>query len=452
MSKTKVFYTCSQCGYQSAKWLGKCPECNQWNTLVEEVSLPENKLLKSRSQKGESPISISKVTIKKEARIPSDISEFDNVIGGGLVKDSVVLIGGSPGIGKSTLLMQIAQRYAQKEKKVLYVSAEESISQAKLRAHRLGSESQNIFIVNQTNVNVIVEFLNKIEFDIVIVDSIQSLYRAEINSIPGSVSQVRECAGELTYLAKNKGFSLFLVGHITKGGSLAGPKILEHMVDAVLYFEGEQHHNYRILRGIKNRFGSTNEVAIFEMSRQGLKEIKNPSNVFISERAENISGSVVVPVIEGSRPIMVEIQSLVSYSGYAQATRRVTGLDYNKVNLLIAVLEKRAKLKLANKDIFVNVAGGVKIAEPASDLAVIIAVASSLKDIKLPSDLCVFGEVGLAGEVRAVSLAEKRVQEAAKLGFKTCIIPGAHSKSLSKKNKMNIISVSSIFEALKAIK
>jgi DNA repair protein RadA/Sms len=452
MSKTKVFYTCSQCGYQSAKWLGKCPECNQWNTLVEEVSLPENKLLKSRGQNSESPVSISKVSIKKEARISSDISEFDNVIGGGLVKDSVVLIGGSPGIGKSTLLMQISQQYAQKNKKVLYVSAEESINQAKLRAHRLGSESQNIFIVNQTNVEVIVEFLNKINFDIVIVDSIQSLYRAEINSIPGSVSQVRECAGELTYLAKNKGFSLFLVGHITKGGNLAGPKILEHMVDAVLYFEGEQHQNYRILRGIKNRFGSTNEVAIFEMSQRGLKEIKNPSNVFISQRADNISGSVVVPVIEGSRPIMVEIQSLVSYSGYAQATRRVTGLDYNKVNLLIAVLEKRAKLKLANKDIFVNVAGGVKITEPASDLAVTIAIASSLKDIKLPSDLCVFGEVGLAGEVRAVSLAEKRVQEASKLGFKRCIIPKAHSKLLGKKNKMNIISVSSIFEALKAIK
>lgn len=453
MSKTKVFYTCSECGYQSAKWLGKCPECNQWNTLVEEVALPDSKLLKNREQKQELPIAISKVDIKHEIRIPSQITEFDNVIGGGLVKGSVVLIGGSPGIGKSTLLLQISQKYAQSGKKILYVSAEESINQAKLRAQRVGSESDKLFIVNQTNLDVIIEFLKKMDFDIVVIDSIQSLYRAEINSIPGSVSQVRECAGELTFLAKAKGFSLLLVGHITKEGALAGPKILEHMVDTVLYFEGEQHHNYRILRGIKNRFGSTNEVAIFEMTQAGLQEVKNPSNVFISERADDISGSIVVPVIEGSRPIMVEIQSLVSYSGYAQATRRVTGVDYNRVNLLVAVLENRAKLKLANKDIFVNVAGGVKITEPASDLAVILAVASSLKDIKIPAQLCAFGEVGLGGEIRAVSLAEKRIQEAAKLGFKRCIIPAPNAKQLrQKKSKLDIIAVSTIFEALEAIK
>ena len=453
MSKTKVFYACSECGYQSAKWLGRCPECNQWNTLVEEVDLPDNKFLKNREQKIEAPISIAKVSVEEEARIPSNIAEFDNIIGGGLVKGSVVLIGGSPGIGKSTLLLQISEKYAQGGKKVLYVSAEESINQAKLRAHRVHSESDNLFIVNQTNLDVIIEFLKKMKFEIVIIDSIQALYKAEINSIPGSVSQVRECAGELTFLAKSKGFSLFLIGHITKEGALAGPKILEHMVDTVLYFEGEQHLNYRILRGIKNRFGSTNEVAIFEMNQEGLKEVNNPSNVFISQRADDISGSIVVPVIEGSRPIMVEIQSLVSYSGYAQATRRVTGVDYNRVNLLIAVLEKRGKLKLSNKDIFVNVAGGVKISEPASDLAVVLAVASSLKDIKIPTNLCAFGEVGLGGEVRAVSLADKRVQEASKLGFKKCIIPAANAKRLTKKkNKLDIITVSTIFEALNAIK
>ncbi len=453
MPKAKVFYTCGECGYQSAKWMGKCPECNQWNTLVEEVNLADDKFFKNRKQKTEAPVSIAKINVESETRIPSNIAEFDNIIGGGLVKGSVVLIGGSPGIGKSTLLLQIAQKYAQGGKKVLYVSAEESINQAKLRAHRVGSGSSNLFIVNQTNLDVIIEFLKKERFEIVIIDSIQALYRAEINSIPGSISQVRECAGELTFLAKSKIFSLFLIGHITKEGALAGPKILEHMVDTVLYFEGEQHHNYRILRGVKNRFGATNEVAIFEMSQEGLKEVKNPSNVFISERADNISGSIVVPVIEGSRPIMVEIQSLVSYSGYAQATRRVTGVDYNKVNLLIAVLEKRAKLKLANKDIFVNVAGGVKISEPASDLAVVLAVASSLKDIKIPTELCAFGEVGLGGEVRAVTLADKRVQEASKLGFKRCIIPAVNAKRLTrKKNKLDIIAVSTVLEALNVFK
>lgn len=453
MSKAKSVYTCQICGYQSPKWLGKCSDCGNWNSMMEEVSSSNvNPFGQKISGTRESPVAISKVSIKEETRTPSGIEEFDRILGGGLVKGSVVLIGGAPGIGKSTLLMQISESFAGKKSNVLYISAEESIKQAKLRAERVGTRSDNIYIVNQTNINAVIEFIKKLKPDIVIIDSIQALYRPELNSIPGSVSQVRDCAGELTYLAKNKGISLFLVGHITKSGMLAGPKILEHMVDTVLYFEGEQHYNFRILRSIKNRFGATNEVGIFEMASTGLKEIKNPSDIFISERTGNVSGSVIVPTIEGSRPILVEIQALVSYSGYAQAARRTTGLDYNKVNLLIAVLEKRARLKLGNKDVYVNVAGGVKITEPASDLAVIIAVASSLKDAPVNKEMVAFGEVGLSGEVRAVSQAAARIEEARRLGFKRCIMPKANLKGLSKKYKdIKIEAHSNIHDVLASV-
>ncbi|MCK5306095.1 MAG: DNA repair protein RadA [Candidatus Omnitrophica bacterium] len=450
MIKIKSVYTCQKCGYQSAKWLGRCPDCAQWNSLIEEMPLSAAVERGGRGGSGVLPAPLAEIDVSEEKRISSKIAEFDCILGGGLVRGSVVLIGGSPGIGKSTLLLQIADEYSKNGLKVLYVSAEESIKQVKLRADRIDSHGKDLFIVNQTNLNTITNYIKKGPVDVVIIDSVQSLYRPELSSIPGSVSQVKECAGELTCLAKSKNFSLFLVGHITKEGALAGPKILEHMVDTVLYFEGGEHHNYRILRAVKNRFGSTNEVGIFEMTGGGLKEVKNPSDIFVSERPDDISGSIIVPVMEGSRPILVEIQALVSYSGYSQATRRVTGLDYNKVNLLIAVLEKRARLKLANKDIFVNVAGGVKVAEPASDLAVIISVASSLKDIKIKSDTVVFGEVGLGGEVRAVTSPKKRINEARKLGFKRCIIPRGNLKGIPpEKRSIEVKAVSTVSEALK---
>lgn len=452
MSKTKTVYECQECGYQSPKWVGKCPDCNQWNTMIEQVSYKEDKAYQTREIIKDMPKSITDVDLVEEERISSKIEEFDRILGGGLVKGSVVLVGGSPGIGKSTLLLQVSSQYCNSAVKILYISAEESIKQTKLRANRIKSNSKDLFIVNQTNLNVILEYINKISPEIVVIDSVQAIYRPELSSTAGSISQVRECAGELTYLAKVKSFSLFLVGHVTKEGALAGPKILEHMVDTVLYFEGEQHHNYRILRAVKNRFGSTNEVGIFEMTETGLIEVKNPSDVFISERPEDISGSVVAPILEGSRPILVEVQALVSYSGYSQASRRTTGLDYNRVNLLIAVLEKRAKLKLANKDIFVNVVGGIKITEPASDLAVIISIASSLKDIPIKNDIVVFGEVGLGGEVRTVTRAKTRIEEAERIGFKKCIIPEGNTKGIGlDRSSMEIIPVSTIYGALKEV-
>ena len=450
MIKIKSVYACQKCGYQSAKWLGRCPDCGQWNSLIEEMPLSEAVERGGREGSGVLPAPLAEIDVSEEKRISSKIAEFDCILGGGLVRGSVVLIGGSPGIGKSTLLLQIADKYSKNGLRVLYVSAEESVKQAKLRADRIDSHGKDLFIVNQTNLSTIIGYIKKRPVDVVIIDSVQSLFRPELSSIPGSVSQVKECAGELTSLAKSKNFSLFLVGHITKEGALAGPKILEHMVDTVLYFEGGEHHNYRILRAVKNRFGSTNEVGIFEMTGGGLKEVKNPSDIFVSERPDDISGSIIVPVMEGSRPILVEIQALVSYSGYNQAARRVTGLDYNKINLLIAVLEKRARLKLANKDIFVNVAGGVKVAEPASDLAVVISVASSLKDIKIKSDMVVFGEVGLGGEVRAVTSPKKRINEARKLGFKKCIIPRGNLKGMPpEKYSIEVKAVSTVSEALK---
>jgi len=453
MSKTKTIYVCQECGYESPKWLGKCPECNQWNTMIEKVISKEPEIHKIREKSQNMPKSLTDVDVTEERRITSEIEEFDRILGQGLVKNSVVLVGGEPGIGKSTLLLQVSGKYCKKNIKLLYVSAEESIKQTKIRANRLGINFKDLFIVNQTNFNVILEYINKLSPDIVIIDSIQTIYRPELNSTAGSISQVRECAGELSYLAKVRNFVLFLVGHVTKEGAIAGPKVLEHIVDTVLYFEGDRHHNYRVLRTVKNRFGSTNEVGIFEMTDRGLREVKNPSDIFLSERPEDTSGSVVVPTLEGRRPILVEIQALVSFSGYSQPSRRTTGLDYNKVNLLIAVLEKRLKFKLFNKDIFVNVAGGVKVQEPATDLAVICAISSSSKNIPIGRDVVVFGEVGLGGEVRAVANPKKRIEEAERLGFKRCVMPSGNSKGLSLRQDAGIklIPVNTIYSALKEV-
>jgi DNA repair protein RadA/Sms len=450
--KVKSIYVCQECGYQSPKWAGKCSGCGQWNTMIEELSQAAQTQKKRESYK-DMPKSITDIQLIEEERITSPIEEFDRILGGGLVKGSVVLIGGSPGIGKSTLALQLASHYCSKEAKVLYVSAEESIKQTKIRANRLGANAENLFIVNQTDLSVIVEYIDKINPEIVIIDSIQTIYRPELNSTPGNIAQVRECAGELTALAKVRGISLFLIGHVTKEGAIAGPRVLEHTVDTVLYFEGDRFHNYRILRAVKNRFGSTNEVGIFQMTEAGLSEVTNPSDIFLSERPEDTPGSVVVPTLEGTRPILVEIQALVSYSGYPQPTRRTTGLDYNKVNLLIAVLDKRAKFKLANKDVYVNVAGGVKVSEPATDLAVVVAIASSLKNIPVEKSVVVFGEVGLGGEVRAVIQAKKRIDEAKRLGFKKCIMPQGNAKGSEKieRQEIDIRPVNNIYSALKEV-
>ncbi|HDM37668.1 MAG TPA: DNA repair protein RadA [Candidatus Omnitrophica bacterium] len=453
MSKTKTIYVCQECGYESPKWLGKCPECGHWNTMIEEITSKELEIHKMRKSFQDIPKSLTDIDVTEERRITSEIEEFDRILGQGLVRNSVVLVGGEPGIGKSTLLLQVSSRYCTKNTKILYVSAEESIKQTKIRANRLEVNFKNLFVVNQTNLDVILEYINRLSPDIVIIDSIQTIYRPELNSTAGSISQVRECAAELSYLAKVRNFTLFLVGHVTKEGAIAGPKVLEHIVDTVLYFEGDRHHNYRILRAVKNRFGSTNEVGIFEMTDRGLKEVKNPSDIFLSERPEDTSGSVVAATLEGSRPILVEIQALVSFSGYPQPSRRTTGVDYNKVNLLIAVLEKRLKFKLFNKDIFVNVAGGVKLQEPATDLAVVCAISSSSKDIPIERDVVVFGEVGLGGEVRAVTHPKKRIEEAERLGFKKCVMPSGNSKGLSLRQDTGIklIPVNTIYSALKEV-
>jgi DNA repair protein RadA/Sms len=423
VAKMKVAFVCQHCGFASPKWIGKCPDCSSWNSLVEEeISL------KPRSA-GPSvpfePVLLRDVESKGEdGRMKVDIEEVDRVLGGGIVKGSVVLIGGDPGIGKSTISLQLCHQLAAKGKKILYVSGEESVQQTKLRADRLGARaSDQLYIVNAIDLDAITVFIKKFLPDLVIIDSIQVVYTPFLSSSPGSVSQVRECANILTQLAKQTGISVFLIGHVTKEGTLAGPRVLEHIVDTVLYFEGERFSSYRILRGIKNRFGSTNEIGVFQMSERGLIAVANPSEIFLSERPREVSGSVVVPIIEGTRPILVEIQALVTKANFGVTRRKAQGIDYNRLNLLVAVLEKRMALKLFDKDVFVNVVGGLKIEDPAVDLAICLAIGSSIYDKIIPFDTVVVGEVGLASEVRSVTNISLRVNESRKLGFKKCILP-----------------------------
>ena len=447
----KTFYTCQQCGWQSAKWLGKCPECNSWNTLVEEIAPEQPKTKRAYLSGGEAPRLLAEIEAGEEIRLKTDIGELDRILGGGLVPGSVILIGGDPGIGKSTLLLQASNRLSKKGNPVLYVSGEESTKQTKLRANRVGDDSKNLYIACQTNLDVIIGHIKKLSPKVVIIDSVQVVYKPDLSSSPGSVSQVRECAGELTFLAKSSGICIFLVGHVTKEGSIAGPRVLEHIVDTVLYFEGERYHSYRILRAVKNRFGSTNEIGLFEMSDTGLREVLNPSEIFLSERSLKTSGSIVVPSLEGSRPLLVEIQALVTPTNFGLPRRRTTGLDYNRVELLLAVLEKRAGLFLANQDVFVNVAGGVKIIEPAVDLGIAIATASSLKDVPAPSQDVVLGEVGLGGEIRAVNQAQKRISEAQKLGFKRCLISKHNLKGLGAVKGIEVVGVTNVAQAIEAV-
>jgi len=431
--KTKTVFSCQNCGYQSPKWLGRCPDCNSWNSFVEEdYSAPSSRAGGRVSLYKDEPVLLKDVEIKEATRLKTDILELDRVLGGGIVPGSVVLIGGDPGIGKSTIALQVSSQLTRGGATVLYVSGEESVSQTKLRAQRLGAQGEHgkLYIVNQTDLSLIIEYIKKIKPQVVIIDSIQVIFEPTISSSPGSVSQVRECSGILTQLAKSSGTSVFIIGHVTKEGTIAGPRVLEHIVDTVLYFEGERFSIYRILRAVKNRFGSTNEIGVFEMGSSGLKEVKNPSEIFLSERPKDASGSVVASILEGSRPLLVEIQALVSKSSFGYARRRAQGFDYNRLVLLVAVLEKRMGLMLEAEDIFINVAGGIKVEDPAVDLAVAAAITSAFREQLILADTVVLGEVGLAGEVRSISQIALRINEAAKLGFKHCILPKINYKNL----------------------
>ncbi|WP_088014627.1 DNA repair protein RadA [Gottfriedia acidiceleris] len=455
MAKKKTKFVCQSCGYESVKWVGKCPACNEWNTMVEFNEQPASSrrltFNTNATVEGTKPISIMEVEIGTETRIETSFDEFNRVLGGGIVLGSLVLIGGDPGIGKSTMLLQVSSQLAKKDHKVLYVSGEESQKQIKLRAERLGVATQNLYVLSETDLSYIARYMDEMSPDFVVIDSIQTIYLQEVTSAPGSVSQVRECTSELMKIAKTKGIPIFIVGHVTKEGSIAGPRLLEHMVDAVLYFEGERHHTYRILRAVKNRFGSTNETGIFEMKELGLVEVLNPSEIFLEERPFGVAGSTVVASMEGTRPVLVELQALVSPTSFGNARRMATGIDHNRVSLIMAVLEKRMGLLLQNQDAYLKVAGGLKLDEPAVDLAVAVSIASSFQDKPTnPTDV-VIGEIGLTGEVRRVSRIEQRVQEAAKLGFKRAIIPSKNIGGWSFPEGMEIIGINTVHEALKYV-
>lgn len=447
----KTAYSCQECGYRSLKWMGRCPGCGEWNTLVEETVEAEKKGARSHPRwEKVRPLPISEITARADIRTGSGLAEFDRILGGGVVAGSLVLVGGEPGIGKSTILLQVSNALSAAGKKVLYVSGEESVQQTKLRAERLGAASPGLYLVSETNLDLILEYIRQVGPSLVVIDSIQTVFHPEVSSAPGSISQVRECAARLLVAAKSEGFSIFLVGHVTKTGSIAGPRVLEHMVDTVLYFEGDRHHIYRILRAVKNRFGSTDEIGIFRMTEGGLEEVANPSEIFLSQREPGLTGSVVVPCLEGKRPILVEIQALTASTGLAIPRRRSTGLDVNRVLILMAVLERRAGLRLGDKDVFVNVVGGVKIAEPAADLGVVAAVASNVKNRPIPPETVLLGEVGLGGEVRAVRQLEQRLKEAAKLGFSRAVVPAAGSGAGKKIRGLEVVPVRKIRQALAA--
>ena len=451
-TKTSAFF-CQNCGYESAKWMGQCPGCKEWNTFVEELvdrkSLSTSGKLKPATEA--KPVPLSAITAKDEERTSTSIKELDRVLGGGIVRGSLVLVGGDPGIGKSTLLLQVCRNLSNQNLSVLYVSGEESLHQIKIRAERIGTFTDSLELLCETNLDTIRSVIERKKPQIVIIDSIQTMYNESVGSAPGSVSQVRESTGVLMQIAKGMGISIFIVGHVTKEGVVAGPRVLEHMVDTVLYLEGERYFSYRILRGVKNRFGSTNEVGMFEMQSEGMKEITNPSSVLISERKDNPPGSVIVAAMEGTRPLLIELQALTTLSVYGLPRRTANGIDYNRLTLLIAVLEKKLGFALGNQDVYLNVVSGIKISEPAVDLGIIISCASSFKNISIPTDTVVIGEVGLTGEVRAVNLIDKRLKEAEKLGFKTCIIPESNKKLLKESYKLDIIGVNNIKEAIQAV-
>ena len=446
----KTVYFCQNCGHEETKWLGQCPACKEWNTFVEEKVIASSVTSGIKTDREIQIVSLSEVNADDQDRITTGMAELDRVLGGGIVPGSLVLVGGDPGIGKSTLLLQVCQKLSE-NRSVLYISGEESLSQIKLRANRMGTFQENLKLLCETNLAAIRSVIEKRKPELVIIDSIQTMYSEEVTSAPGSVSQVRESTNVFMQLAKGLGITIFIVGHVTKEGTVAGPRVLEHMVDTVLYFEGDRHASYRILRGVKNRFGSTNEIGVFEMRQNGLVEVENPSEYMLSGKPENASGSVVACSMEGTRPLLIEIQALVCESNFGMPRRTATGTDYNRVNLLMAVLEKRIGLHLGNCDAYVNIAGGIRMNEPAIDLGIVMAIVSSYKNRPIDEKMIVFGEVGLSGEVRAVNMPEQRVAEAKKLGFETCVVPEVSLDMVKGIRGIKVIGVKNISEAMNLI-
>ena len=448
MAKNKTVFVCNECGYESAKWLGKCPACNSWNTFFEQKIVETKNSNTSLSDgKINVPQKLNSYVASEKTRISTGFGELDRVLGGGLVKGSLILLGGEPGIGKSTLILQICDK-VKGEGNVLYVSGEESAEQIKLRADRLGIKNEDILFLGETNIDIVTQTILNNNPKLVIIDSIQTMYSEDITSAAGSVSQVREITAQIMRVCKSREITTIIIGHVTKDGTIAGPRVLEHMVDTVLYLEGERYFSYRILRGVKNRFGSTNEIGMFEMKEEGMTEILNPSDILISEREDNPAGSCIVSCIEGTRPILVELQALTSQTVFGYPKRTANGIDFNRLALLIAVMEKKAGLNLGNQDVYVNVVGGLRINEPSIDLGIILVTASIFKNIAIPKDVVIMGEVGLTGEVRRINLIEKRLKEAEKLGFKTCVIPESNKKVLKDKFKLDIIGVRNVKEAM----
>ena len=450
MAKNKTIFVCSECGYESPKWMGKCPACNEWNSFYEEKMVSSSSKNSGVKKEISKPIELNKIEGKQEARTSTGFNELDRVLGGGLVNGSLILLGGEPGIGKSTLILQICNKI-KTEGKVLYISGEESGEQIKLRADRLNVKNDNLLFLSETNIENIEENILNLNPKLVIIDSIQTMYSEDITSAAGSVSQVREITAKIMRTCKENAVTTILIGHVTKDGNIAGPRVLEHMVDTVLYLEGERYFSYRMLRGVKNRFGSTNEIGMFEMQSEGLVEITDPSKVLISEREDNPSGSVIVATMEGTRPLLVEFQALTSPTVYGMPRRTANGIDYNRVSVLLAVLEKKAGINLGNQDVYLNVVSGLKINEPAIDLGILAATVSSFKNIPIDADTVVLGEVGLTGEIRSVNLVEKRLKEVEKLGFKKCIIPESNKKLLKEKYKLDIIGANNIKQVLNVL-
>ena len=447
--KNSVFF-CQSCGYESTKWMGQCPACKEWNTMVEEVV--DKKTTVTHKQITELQVSkLNDVQSSSEERLDTHIKELNRVLGGGIVPGSLVLVGGDPGIGKSTLLLQTCRSLSDQHTSVLYISGEESLQQIKMRADRIGTFSDDMMLLCETNLDLIQGVIEERRPQVVVVDSIQTMFRENVNSAPGSVSQVREATSVLMRLAKERGIAVFVVGHVTKEGTVAGPRVLEHMVDTVLYFEGDRYAAYRILRAVKNRFGSTNEIGVFEMCQTGLREVPNPSEYMLDGKPQNASGSIVVCTMEGTRPLLVEIQALVCHSAFGMPRRTAAGVDYNRVNLLMAVLEKTVGVKLADQDAYINIAGGMKISEPAVDLGLVLSIISSYRNRPIAEDVICFGEVGLSGEVRSVNMVEQRIAEARKLGFKQCILPKVCMKNIQQVDGMQLKGVENVREALEIL-
>ena len=450
MAKAKTVFVCSECGNESPKWLGKCPACNSWNTFYEQKIEKYTEANKAEKKINNTPKPLNTYIGQESDRTSTGFGELDRVLGGGLVKGSLILLGGEPGIGKSTLILQLCEK-VQGDGKVLYISGEESAEQIKLRADRLNVKNEDILFLGETDIEVVNNAILETNPKLVIIDSIQTMYSDEISAAAGSVSQVREITSQIMRICKSMQITTIIIGHVTKDGNIAGPRVLEHMVDTVLYLEGERYNTYRILRGVKNRFGSTNEIGMFEMKEEGMCEILNPSEILISEREDNPPGSCIVTSMEGTRPVLVEIQALTTQSVFGFPKRTANGFDYNRLAVLIAVLEKRINLPLGTQDVYLNVVGGMKISEPAIDLGIMMAVTSSFRNLSIPKDIVVMGEVGLTGEVRRINLIEKRLKEIEKLGFKKCIIPENNKKSLKDKYKLDIIGVQNIGDAIKQL-